>query len=55
MLHKATNPLAHPTAMSVGESQTTHVQIVEGGLATKAGERTLSVSHVNKYRLTDFV
>ena len=39
----ATNPLAHPTAMSLGESQAIHVQIVDGGLAVKEGETTLSV------------
>lgn len=39
----ATNPLAHPTAMSVGESQAIHVHTVDGGLAVKAGESVLSL------------
>lgn len=47
----ATNPLAHPTAMSVGESQVTHVHNVEGGLAVKAGEPTLSVSRSEQFAI----
>lgn len=45
MLQTATKPLAQPTAMSLGESQATHVHTVEGGLAVKTEEWTLSNSH----------
>lgn len=54
MLQTATNPLAHPTAISVGESHATHVHIVEGGLTIKAGERTLSVSRCGQIHSLGF-
>lgn len=44
MLHIATNPLAQPTAMSVGESHSKHVQSVDGGFASNAGAWTLSAT-----------
>lgn len=43
MFHIATEPFVQPTAISLGDSQVTHVHTVDGGLASKAGELTLSV------------
>ena len=42
MLQMATNPLAQPTAMSLGESHAMDVHTVEGGFASKTGECSLS-------------
>lgn len=42
ILHIATNPSEHPTAMSVGESQVKHEQTLEGDLASKTGDWILT-------------
>lgn len=42
MLQMATNPLAQPTAMSLGESHVTEVHTVECGFASKTGDCSLS-------------
>lgn len=42
MLQMATNPLAQPTAMSLGESHVTDVHTVECGFASKTGDCSLS-------------
>lgn len=38
ILQTATNPLAQPTAMSLGDSQAMHVHTVDGGLAVNKGD-----------------
>lgn len=44
MFQRATKPLPQPTAISLGDSQVTHVQTVDGGLASNAGDLILTVS-----------
>lgn len=39
----ATDPSAQPTAISLGDSHVKHAHTVEGGLAAKTGDWTLSV------------
>lgn len=43
MFQMDTDPSAQPTAMSLGDSHVKHVHTVEGGLAAKTGDWTLSV------------
>lgn len=43
MFQTATNPFPQPTARSPGDSQVTQLETVDGGLASNAGDCTLTI------------
>lgn len=48
MFQMATKPSVQPTAMSLGDNHVKHVHSVEGGLAAKTGDSTLSVGRYQR-------
>jgi hypothetical protein len=47
MFQTATNPFPQPTARSLGDSQVTHVETVDGGLASNAADCILTMCNVS--------